>query len=36
VRIATAMLGQDAGLVGALEWARDHLPGGRDAMSSNI
>jgi glucokinase len=35
VRIATAMLGQDAGLVGALEWARDHLPGGRDATSPN-
>jgi glucokinase len=33
VRIATAMLGQDAGLVGALEWARDHLPGGRDATN---
>jgi glucokinase len=30
VRIAIAGLGQDAGLVGALEWARDHLPGGRE------
>jgi glucokinase len=25
VRIVTAALGQDAGLVGAVEWARDHL-----------
>ena len=33
VRIATASLGQDAGLVGALEWARDHLPGGREGTS---
>ena len=30
VRITLAELGQDAGLIGALEWARDHLPGGRD------
>ncbi|MEA2646705.1 MAG: glucokinase [Chloroflexota bacterium] len=29
VRIELAGLGQDAGLVGAVEWARDHLPGGR-------
>jgi len=33
VRIATAGLGQDAGLVGALEWARDHLPGGREGTN---
>jgi glucokinase len=30
VRITTAELGQDAGLIGALEWARDHLPDGRE------
>ena len=30
VRITTAELGQDAGLIGALEWARDHLHGGRE------
>ena len=30
VRIATVELGQDAGLIGALEFARDHLPGGRE------
>ena len=29
VRIELAGLGQDAGIVGAVEWARDHLPGGR-------
>jgi glucokinase len=29
-RIAIAGLGQDAGLVGAVEWARDHLPDGRE------
>jgi glucokinase len=34
VRIATAGLGQDAGLVGALEWARDHLEGGRDPTAA--
>ncbi len=34
-RITTAGLGQDAGLVGAVEWAIDHLPGGRpDAAAS--
>lgn len=25
-RLCQAELGADAGLVGALEWARDHLP----------
>jgi glucokinase len=33
-RIATAGLGQDAGLVGAVEWARDHLPGGREGAKA--
>jgi glucokinase len=33
VRITTAELGQDAGLIGALEWARDHLPGGRERIA---
>jgi glucokinase len=33
VRITTAELGQDAGLIGALEWARDHLPGGRQGTA---
>ena len=34
VRITTAELGQDAGLIGALEWARDHLPGGREGADA--
>ncbi|HXA41927.1 MAG TPA: ROK family protein [Candidatus Solibacter sp.] len=33
-RITTAGLGQDAGLVGAVEWAIDHLPGGRPGPSA--
>ena len=37
-RITTAGLGQDAGLIGAVEWAIDHLPGGRggDAAPSRM
>jgi glucokinase len=34
-RITTAGLGQDAGLVGAVEWAIDHLPGGRPGAASH-
>jgi glucokinase len=34
VRIVTVELGQDAGLIGALEFARDNLPGGRDGSGT--
>jgi glucokinase len=34
VRIVTVELGQDAGLVGALEFALDLLPGGRDGLGA--
>jgi glucokinase len=35
VRIVTVELGQDAGLIGALEFARDHLPGGREGSDAD-